>query len=72
MDQEFSEDYQKPAKYKGFQLALIVLINQHSMEIDSNTPDFILAEYLTECLELWERTVSSREEWHGRKPSDWV
>lgn len=43
-------------------------INRHSAENGSNTPDFILAEYLTDCLEVWDRTVRAREKWYGREP----
>ena len=33
-----------------FEKELENLINIHSMENDSDTPDFILAEYLRKCL----------------------
>jgi len=33
-----------------FTKELMTLINKHSLENDSDTPDFILAEYLTNCL----------------------
>jgi hypothetical protein len=38
-------------------------INRHSMENGSNTPDFILAEYLVNCLDAWERGISERNRW---------
>lgn len=41
-------------------------INRASAENGSNTPDFILAEYLTDCLAAYERTLAAREKWHGR------
>jgi hypothetical protein len=37
------------------------LINRHSKENDSNTPDFILAEYLVQCLNAYEWAVKKRE-----------
>jgi hypothetical protein len=40
------------------------IINKHSMENRSNTPDYILAEYLLGCLTVYENTVVSRD---GRK-----
>jgi hypothetical protein len=42
------------------------LINRHSLENGSDTPDFILAEYLTKCLEAFDWCVTNREKWHGR------
>lgn len=42
------------------------LINKHSMENASNTPDFILAQYLTNCLRAWNQATQQRETWHGR------
>ena len=36
------------------------------MENDSNTPDFILAEYLCECLERFNSGIRERERWYGR------
>lgn len=36
------------------------------MENGSNTPDFILAGYLTMCLEAYNQTINRRELWYGR------
>jgi hypothetical protein len=44
------------------------LINKHSMENRSNTPDFILAQYLTNCLRAWNAATTAREKWYGREP----
>ncbi len=51
-----------------FQKELKELINRHSRENGSNTPDFILADYLTKCLEAFNFTSNWREEWYGRGP----
>lgn len=51
-----------------FELRLEVLINEYSMENGSDTPDFILATYLNECLLNFDATVKRREEWYGRQP----
>ena len=40
------------------------LINKHSREQDSNTPDFILAEYLMGCLSAFEVASNRREVWY--------
>ena len=40
-------------------------INKTSSENGSNTPDFILAEYLTDCLTAFDRAVTLRCRWYG-------
>ena len=40
-------------------------INKVSAENMSNTPDFILAEYLMQCLGAFELSVKMRDEWYG-------
>lgn len=47
-----------------FKLALGKLINQLSLENESNTPDYILAEYLTRCLETWNDCTAMRQNHH--------
>jgi hypothetical protein len=42
-------------------------INRHCAENGSDTPDFILAEYLSGCLGIFDRTLRAREHWYGRK-----
>ena len=49
-----------------FKDELSSLINRHSKENGSNTPDFILAQYLEGCLEVFEAASQQRETWHGR------
>jgi len=49
-----------------FKKELEQLINKYSMENDSNTPDFILAEYLIKCLDAFNVTLQRREAWYGR------
>ena len=50
-----------------FGRALQELINSYSMENGSNTPDFVLADYVKDVLHLFNQTVNRREEWYGRK-----
>lgn len=47
-------------------------INRCSRENASNTPDFILAEYLMSCLEAFESASMRREDWYGRHLSTGV
>jgi hypothetical protein len=41
-------------------------INSVSAEKGSDTPDFILAEYLTDCLSAFDRATVARDRWYGR------
>lgn len=46
---------------------LTSLLNKHSRENGSNTPDFILAEFLDSCIDVFDYAINEREKWHGRK-----
>ena len=46
-------------------------INAHCAENGSNTPDFILAEYLTASLSAFDAAVDARERWYGRTPENY-
>lgn len=52
----------------SFRVEIEKLINRESVENGSDTPDFILAEYLCDCLEAFDRAVTAREKWYGREP----
>jgi len=51
----------------NFQEELENLINRHSMENGSNTPDYVLAKYLYECLENFNNIIRLRENHYGRE-----
>jgi len=42
------------------------LLNSFSRENESNTPDFILAEYMLTCLAAFEKASVRREAWFGK------
>lgn len=44
---------------KEFKKKLSSLINRYSLENGSNTPDFILAEYLVNCLKTYNKAVQT-------------
>ncbi len=44
---------------------LSALLNSVSREDDSNTPDFILAELMIQCLDAFELASNKRESWYG-------
>lgn len=46
---------------------LELLINSNSLENISNTPDWILAEFLEDCLTALNKAINKREEWYGRQ-----
>lgn len=46
---------------------LETLINKYSLENDSDTPDFLLAEYLRDCLDAYETLIQARDKWYNFK-----
>ena len=48
---------------------LAKVINIHSRENQSNTPDFVLAAFLAGCLRSFEEASNHREGWFGQKLS---
>lgn len=59
-----------PEQSTAFKKALRDLLNAHNKEKPSDTPDFILAEFLSICLEAFNKAVCSRRDWYDtqRKP----
>ncbi len=51
----------------NFRDELKELINRHGLEKHSNTPNFILAEYLNNCLDVFDEATNAKEKWYGRK-----
>jgi hypothetical protein len=49
----------------SFEQELSALLNRHSVEKESGTPDFLLAEYLQNCLTNYNETVKKRAFWRG-------
>lgn len=54
----------------NFQSGLKNLINTYSKENGSDTPDFILAQFLIECLTAFDKAVKTRCDWYTRKVND--
>ena len=46
--------------------AISSALNRFSAENGSNTPDWILAQYLLGCLAAWNAATKQRETWYGR------
>ena len=47
-----------------FKTELSALLNKYSMEGSSDTPDFILAEYICNCLSAFNLTIKRRRKWY--------
>lgn len=60
-----SSQYERESRFRD---DLEKLINCHSVENGSDTPDFILAKYLMNCLFSFDVAVNAREKWYGRGP----
>ena len=56
-------DFKKMTQYSKLRKEIEQAINKNSLENGSDTPDFILAEYLTDCLKAFDKAVVRREEW---------
>jgi hypothetical protein len=56
------------SEVSSFRQGLTDLINRESKEKGSGTPDFILAEYLSDCLDAFDKAQSSRAGWYGERP----
>jgi len=50
-----------------FKKELETLINRCSRENGSDTPDFILADYMNECLLAFERATNKRTKWFSKE-----
>lgn len=64
MEKILSENYEKLKK------EIEKLINQFSIENASDTPDYIIANYLIDCLIAFNSNVKRREHWYGRCVQD--
>lgn len=50
-----------------FRSSLQYLLNRFSMEAGSNSPDFVLAQFLQDSLRSFDRAVVARDLWYGGK-----
>lgn len=56
-----------PAGDRQFLRNLTWALNVNSRENGSDTPDFILGEFLRDVLAAWDRAVVKRERWYSRE-----
>jgi hypothetical protein len=48
-----------------FERELESLINKYGIERGSDTPDFLIAEYMSNCLIAYQQVVTKRDKWFG-------
>ncbi len=53
------------ANISEFEKRLEKLINEYSLENESDTPDFILARYLIACLSTFNYATQARTRWYS-------
>lgn len=51
----------------SFEAKLRDLLNEHCIENESNTPDYVLASYLRACLDAYANAVQGRDAFHGNR-----
>jgi hypothetical protein len=49
----------------NLEVELASLLNRHSAENDSDTPDWILARFMLRCLSSWNSAMRERKRCHG-------
>lgn len=57
-----------PVLNSTFQQELTELINRYSRKETSNTPDFVLAEFIGQILKAWDRAATARDKFFGFSP----
>lgn len=63
-----TRSFPEDARRGAFRSELENLINRHSIENDSDTPDFQLSKFLMACLIAYEDTARSRDAWFKFTP----
>jgi hypothetical protein len=66
-DEDLSKVEPAQVQNNNFVEELQNLLNRHSIENESDTPDWILAEYIRKTLEAWNDSVLQRDKWYGHK-----
>jgi hypothetical protein len=57
-----------PERREKLRAEIAHVLNVNCAENGSDTPDYILAEYLVSCLEAWNHTTRTRDKWWSFKP----
>jgi len=62
--QSTAPDVESTHRLGAFKIELLSLINKHSIEKDDDAPDFILAEFILNCLNAFELATIDRTKWY--------
>ena len=54
-------------RWEEFVREIAKVVNRYSIENNSDTPDYILAEYMAGCLTVFENTLRNRNERNAPK-----
>jgi hypothetical protein len=57
-------------RQERFRRDLVAVLNRHCKENDSDTPDWILADYIIGCMNAWNNSSRMRDKWWSFRP--WV
>lgn len=49
----------------SFETELIALLNRHSVDTVTNTPDYLLAEFIVRQLQAYAAVMDKNIEWHS-------
>jgi hypothetical protein len=61
---EYQDVPDRPDESADFEEQLATLLNATCSENESNTPDYILANYLLDCLNAFNNAVNARDAWY--------
>lgn len=56
---------EEPPEPNKFEKELEQILNRHNKDNDTQTPDFILAQYLLSCMEAYRTAQRMRQKWFG-------
>lgn len=65
LNEEDDEAPEPVAVAPDFQGDLQSVLNRHCQEGFSNTPDFLLAEFIGKCIEAFNEATKARDSWYG-------
>ena len=60
-------DENEPGEPPGFRSELTKLLNKFSMERNSDTPDWIMRQFLCDSLRSFDEAVKQRNNWYKNK-----
>ncbi|MCK5609508.1 hypothetical protein KAR91_46975 [Candidatus Pacearchaeota archaeon] len=61
-----SEKTDRSVREVTFEESLRALLNRHSKEQNSNTPDFVLSQYLINCLDAFDSAMEKRSDFYSK------